>query len=123
MRLDEAGEFGLLAELERRGLAQGIEHDAAQIGDLVVTQDTLVEGVHFEGPLTTASATATARPAIAIVPGAAMLLHHEMTAVVAVTLETYGPRRILTSFAARVWGNFARVGVDRLPDVSTAMIE
>ena len=47
MRLDEAGEFGLLAELEERGLAQGIEHDAAAIGDLVVTQDVLVEGVHF----------------------------------------------------------------------------
>ncbi len=47
MRLDEAGELGLLAELERLGLAQGIEHDAAQIGDLVVTQDAFVEGVHF----------------------------------------------------------------------------
>ena len=47
MRLDEAGELGLLAELERRGLAQGIEHDAAEIGGLVVTQDALVEGVHF----------------------------------------------------------------------------
>jgi thiamine-monophosphate kinase len=43
----DAGEFGLLAELERRGLAQGIEHDAAQVGGLVVTQDALVEGVHF----------------------------------------------------------------------------
>jgi thiamine-monophosphate kinase len=47
VRLDEAGEFGLLAELERRGFAQGIEHDAAQIEGLVVTQDALVEGVHF----------------------------------------------------------------------------
>src|SRR5260370_6417564 len=47
MRLDEVGELGLLAELERRGLAQGIEHDAAEIGGLVVTQDALVEGVHF----------------------------------------------------------------------------
>ena len=47
MRLDEAGEFGLLAELERRGLATGIEHDAAQVEGLVVTQDALVEGVHF----------------------------------------------------------------------------
>jgi thiamine-monophosphate kinase len=45
--LDELGEFGLLAELERRGLAQGIEHDAAQVDGLVVTQDALVEGVHF----------------------------------------------------------------------------
>ena len=47
MRLSEIGEVGLLAELERRGLAQGIENDAAQLGDLVVTQDALVESVHF----------------------------------------------------------------------------
>jgi thiamine-monophosphate kinase len=47
VRLDEVGELGLLAELERLGLVQGIEHDAAQIGGLVVTQDALVEGVHF----------------------------------------------------------------------------
>jgi thiamine-monophosphate kinase len=47
VRLDQVGEFGVLAELERRGLAQGIEHDAAQIDGLVVTQDALVEGVHF----------------------------------------------------------------------------
>jgi thiamine-monophosphate kinase len=40
-------EFELLAELERRGLVRGIEHDAAQIDGLVVTQDALVEGVHF----------------------------------------------------------------------------
>ena len=45
--LGEVGEFGLLAELERRGLVQGIEHDAAVVGGLVVTQDTLIEGVHF----------------------------------------------------------------------------
>jgi thiamine-monophosphate kinase len=45
--LGELGEFGLLAELERRGLAQGIEHDAAVVDGLVVTQDTLVEDVHF----------------------------------------------------------------------------
>ena len=31
MRLSELGELGLLAELERRGLARGIEHDAAQL--------------------------------------------------------------------------------------------
>jgi len=43
----EVGEFGLLAELERRGLAEGIEHDATVVDGLVVTQDTLVEGVHF----------------------------------------------------------------------------
>jgi thiamine-monophosphate kinase len=52
MRLDETGELGLLAELERRGLARGIEHDATLINEpgidgLVVTQDALVEGVHF----------------------------------------------------------------------------
>jgi thiamine-monophosphate kinase len=48
MRLSESGELGLLAELERRGLIVGVEHDAAQLGtDLVVTQDALVEGVHF----------------------------------------------------------------------------
>jgi thiamine-monophosphate kinase len=48
VRLSELGELGLLAELERRGLAQGIENDAAELaGGLVVTQDALVEGVHF----------------------------------------------------------------------------
>jgi thiamine-monophosphate kinase len=45
--LEELGEFGLLAELERRGLAEGIAHDAAVVDGLVVTQDALVEGVHF----------------------------------------------------------------------------
>jgi thiamine-monophosphate kinase len=40
-------EFDFLRELERRGLVAGVEHDAAQIDGLVVTQDTLVEGVHF----------------------------------------------------------------------------
>jgi thiamine-monophosphate kinase len=45
--LRELGELGLLAELERRGLAEGIEHDAAVVDGLVVTQDALVEGVHF----------------------------------------------------------------------------
>ena len=43
----ELGELGLLAELEQRGLAEGIEHDAAVIDGLVVTQDALVENVHF----------------------------------------------------------------------------
>jgi thiamine-monophosphate kinase len=48
VRLSELGELGLLAELEQRGLAQRIENDAAQLGDgLVVTQDALIEGVHF----------------------------------------------------------------------------
>jgi thiamine-monophosphate kinase len=47
-RLSDSGELGLLAELERRGLIVGVEHDAALLGtDLVVTQDALVEGVHF----------------------------------------------------------------------------
>jgi thiamine-monophosphate kinase len=40
-------EFELLAELERRGLIVGVEHDAAVVDGLVVTQDALVEGVHF----------------------------------------------------------------------------
>ncbi len=47
MRLSELGELGLLQELERRGLARGIEHDAAQVDGLVVTQDALLEDVHF----------------------------------------------------------------------------
>ena len=48
MRLFELGELGLLAELERRGLAQSIGDDAAQLREgLVVTQDVLVERVHF----------------------------------------------------------------------------
>jgi thiamine-monophosphate kinase len=47
VRLSDLGELGFLAELERRGLAQAIENDAAQIDGVVVTQDALVEGVHF----------------------------------------------------------------------------
>ena len=48
MKLSELGELGLIAELERRGLARGIENDAAELEDgIVVTQDALVEGVHF----------------------------------------------------------------------------
>jgi thiamine-monophosphate kinase len=48
MLLSEVGEHGLLAELERRGLVREIEHDAAQLADgVVVTQDALVERVHF----------------------------------------------------------------------------
>jgi thiamine-monophosphate kinase len=47
VRLSELGEFGFLAELERRGLAQAIEHDAAVVDGLVVTQDALIEDVHF----------------------------------------------------------------------------
>jgi thiamine-monophosphate kinase len=48
MRLSEAGELGLLRELESRGLIVGTEHDAAELeAGLVVTQDALVEDVHF----------------------------------------------------------------------------
>ncbi len=48
MRLSEAGELGLLRELESRGLIVGTEHDAAELAaGLVVTQDALVEEVHF----------------------------------------------------------------------------
>lgn len=48
MRLSRLGEFGLLAELERRGLVRGLDAEGAVLGDgVVVTQDTLVEGVHF----------------------------------------------------------------------------
>ena len=48
MRLSELGEFGLLAELERRGLVRGQDAEGAVLADgVVVTQDTLVDGVHF----------------------------------------------------------------------------
>jgi thiamine-monophosphate kinase len=46
--ISDLGEFGLLAELARRGLAQAIGDDTALLrGGLVVTQDVLIEGVHF----------------------------------------------------------------------------
>jgi thiamine-monophosphate kinase len=51
--LDDLGELGLLAQLEQRGLVEGIEHDAAEVDGLVVTHDTLVEGVHFRFDLLT----------------------------------------------------------------------
>ena len=48
LRLSELGEFGLLAELEQRGLVEAIADDAALLpGGVVVTQDLLLEGVHF----------------------------------------------------------------------------
>src|SRR5579862_1392920 len=48
MKLSQLGELGLLAELEQRGLIAGVENDAASLpGGVVVTQDALVEGVHF----------------------------------------------------------------------------
>ena len=48
MKLAELGELGLLEELARRGLVHDVDDDAALLdGGLVVTQDALVEGVHF----------------------------------------------------------------------------
>jgi thiamine-monophosphate kinase len=48
MSVAELGEFGLIAELARRGLAEGIGDDTAVLpGGLVLTQDALVEDVHF----------------------------------------------------------------------------
>jgi thiamine-monophosphate kinase len=48
LRLSDLGEHGLLRELERRELARDIGDDGAQIGGgRVVTQDVLLEGVHF----------------------------------------------------------------------------
>jgi thiamine-monophosphate kinase len=48
MRLVDVGEVGLLAELEARGLVRAVEDDAAVIAPgLVVTQDALVQDVHF----------------------------------------------------------------------------
>jgi thiamine-monophosphate kinase len=46
--LADLGEAGLLAELVRRGLVIGVADDVAVLdGGLVVTQDALVEDVHF----------------------------------------------------------------------------
>ena len=47
MRLSELGELGLIEELARRGLARDIIDETAFVDGLVVTQDSLVEGVHF----------------------------------------------------------------------------
>ncbi|HEX2044202.1 MAG TPA: thiamine-phosphate kinase [Gaiellaceae bacterium] len=47
MRLSELGEAGLLSELERRGLAAGLDLEGAWDGERAVTADVLVEGVHF----------------------------------------------------------------------------
>jgi thiamine-monophosphate kinase len=52
--LSELGELELLAELERRGLAGGMDAEGLVLDDgRVVTQDTLVEGVHFRRGWTT----------------------------------------------------------------------
>jgi thiamine-monophosphate kinase len=46
--LSELGEAGLLAELEERGLVAGMDAEGLVLADgHVVTQDTLVEDVHF----------------------------------------------------------------------------
>jgi thiamine-monophosphate kinase len=46
--LSDLGELELLAELERRGLASGLDAEGAVLGEgLVATEDLLVEGVHF----------------------------------------------------------------------------
>jgi thiamine-monophosphate kinase len=47
MKLSDVGELGFLAELERRRLVEAIEDDVAEIDGLVITQDALVEDVHF----------------------------------------------------------------------------
>ncbi|MEZ5100453.1 MAG: thiamine-phosphate kinase [Thermoleophilia bacterium] len=48
MRLADLGELGLLRELEQRGLAGPIGDDVALLPpDIVVTQDTMVEDIHF----------------------------------------------------------------------------
>ena len=48
MKLSEAGELGLLRELERRGLASGQDAEGAILGDgRVATLDVLAEGIHF----------------------------------------------------------------------------
>src|SRR5207245_9303006 len=46
-RLSDLGEVGLLDELELRGLVRNIGNDAAELDGVIVTQDALVEGVHF----------------------------------------------------------------------------
>ena len=57
--LDELGEFGLLAELERRGLAARDRARRGAIDGLVVTQDALVEGVHFRFDLLAGASSAS----------------------------------------------------------------
>lgn len=46
--MSELGEFGLLAELEQRGLISGLDAEGPIFADgVVATQDVLVENVHF----------------------------------------------------------------------------
>jgi thiamine-monophosphate kinase len=47
LRIADLGEFGLLAELERRALIHDLGCEGAWDGRYAVTQDVLVEGVHF----------------------------------------------------------------------------
>lgn len=48
LRLSDLGERGLLEELERRGFAPGLGAEGAVLDDgFVVTQDVLLEGLHF----------------------------------------------------------------------------
>jgi thiamine-monophosphate kinase len=48
LRLSEAGELGLLRELERRGLVSGQDAEGAILGGgQVATLDVLAEGIHF----------------------------------------------------------------------------
>lgn len=47
MRVAELGEFGLLAELEKRALVFDPSREGAWVEVNAVTQDVLVEGVHF----------------------------------------------------------------------------
>jgi thiamine-monophosphate kinase len=46
-RVSDLGELALLVELERRGLIRGVENDVAEVAGTIVTQDALVEDVHF----------------------------------------------------------------------------
>jgi thiamine-monophosphate kinase len=48
LKLSELGEHALLAELERRGLVGDLSHEGMLLAEgRVVSQDVLVEGVHF----------------------------------------------------------------------------
>jgi thiamine monophosphate kinase len=62
MRLSELGELGLLAELERRGLAQRIEHDAASSPAGSSSRRTPRRGVHFRLDWTARRARLRAAP-------------------------------------------------------------